>query len=216
MIGNAQTAIDLPARDGRLSAIVSLAKSTAIISDARKRLEPGQAELIAPAIKAWTQALRPLRMVEPTLNGSEARKVKRAFLPNAAKMRPDMSEDKAEVWCGAICAALSDLPVRCLLPAMDSAMHRVFEFPTQLEAFIRERAQSQLTHERGCIDFLKQLHASLYGQQQALELHHDEAPLSDDEVRKLLNSPMGEPLINMGIRLGSIDAATVERLKAEA
>lgn len=205
----------VPARDGRLSDIVSLARRTRDVGEARSQLQPDQAKLILPTIDAWKQQLRPLRMVEPKLNGSETRKVKRAFLPNAAKMRPDMDEAKAEVWCGAVAAALSDLPVRCILHAMDQAMHNVFEFPTQLEAFIREQGQARMDFELSCIAFLRRLHASMFVTQMELPVDRHAHPLNKEEIRQILTGFAGEMLVRLGVKCGSIDPDLLSQVKAE-
>jgi hypothetical protein len=205
----------MTARDGRLSEIALLARQAASVGELRDRLKNDDFKRLADCIREWKRALRPLHQVEPRLDGSEARKVKKAFLPNAAKMRPDMDAAKAEVWCGSICAAVSDFPVSVLAKAMNDAIHKVFEFPTQLEAFIRERAQLYLERDFASIQLLERLHANLYGSQETLRLEAKAPPLDREEIRAMLKGPLSRSLIGIGVSVGSIDPELLAQVKAE-
>lgn len=156
-------------------------------------------------------------MIEARLDGSETRKVKRAFIPNAAKMRPDMSDDKAEVWASSFVAALSDIPVNPLTKALGDAIHRVFAFPTELEAFVRQRAEEEWKLQLSCIEQLKKLDAFVHGYQRNLSLPSpDDTPLSEDELRDIVRTKdpsLRATLLSMGSKW--IDPELLAAVKRE-
>lgn len=186
------------------------------LGKAARALPTGAARFIQPTIDAWVHSLRPLKAVEPALNGSEAGKVKRAFIPNAAKLRPDMDDGKADVWASTVVAALSDLPVRCIVKACDRVIHRVYEFPSQLEADIRKEAEEERGRQNDYIRFLRQLHDYIHGTTKQLPDMRPADPLTEDEVRALVRGGiMSKSLLRMGVSIGSIRQDMLDRILAE-
>lgn len=168
-------------------------------------------------IDAWKRQLRPLKLVEPALGGSEARKVKMAFIPLGVKLQPNMDDSKAETWTRTMVAAFANFPVRCLLVAMNEALHKSFTYPSDLEEFVRERAEASLRYERRLVQRLEDLLKMLRGTQRPLQIEQREDPMTKEEIRKLVlsDTPLKATLIRLGLSCGSIDATLLAQVRLE-
>lgn len=177
-------------------------------SKALAALPQGDAALLGPTIEQYRQRLQPLKSLEPRLDGSLAKSVADAFAPIGAKMRPDMSVEQGGFWATSIVMALSDLPPFIAIAALEEAVHSPWQFPTEMEAGVREIAKRKLEDHQLAIRRLQAmrdeiLRASTPPSPQ-LEAPDTGEPLSREEVAKLLRSPVGKELIRMGLQLGSI------------
>lgn len=172
---------------------------------------------VPETVRKWKETLRPLKAVEPKLDGMESGKVRRAFLPLGAKLQPGMDEGKAQVWTNAMVASLSNLPSRCIVTAMQDALHKTFRFPTDLEDYVRVRAEQNLDFEVLCVGRLRRFMESLTGTQQPLQLEQRNDPMTKDEIRELVTQPHAftATLIRLGLGNGSIDATLLAQVRRE-
>lgn len=174
-------------------------------------------KFVPETIAAWKSAIRPLKLVEARLDGSETRKAKMAFIPLGTKQQPGLADHKAETWVNAVIASLSDKPVRCIQAACTMAMHRTFAFPTDLEQFLRDKAEECLNEEVRYIARLRALMDAISGRQLELAARPAECPMSKEEIRELVRNPsdLNTTLIRMGIGCGSIDATLLAQVREE-
>lgn len=218
MTGTGNSVATLGDKDGQLSQIASLARRTNDVGEAREQIK-GREKLLQPTIDAWMRTLRPLKMCEPQLNGYITRQVKMAFLPLGAKMRPDMADSKAETWASSFVAALSDLPAKCVIKALQRAMHEVFDYPAQLEAYVRKYAADDKDHEWRCIEFLRTLHRAIYGHQQTMQLTARAEPMTKaetrDVIRDISDPTLRKLLEGMGVGCGALDKDILDEVKRE-
>jgi hypothetical protein len=176
-------------------------------------------KFVAETIRAWKSTIRPLKDVEPKLDGSEARKAKMAFIPLGTKQQPTLADHKAETWVAAVIASLANRSVRSIQFACNEAMHRTFAFPSDLEAFLREKADEHLNREVAYIARLRAV-MDLVEQRDRPQLQltqERDAPMTADEIRKLVRNPSGinATLIRMGLSCGSIDATLLAQVRTE-
>jgi hypothetical protein len=220
MTGNALEAAPSESRaDGPSRQIAKLARDPAFsLVKALAALPAGGARYIPETIAQYERALTPLRSSEPAFDGSLAKSVANAFAPIGAKMRPDMSQEQAMVWCAALVKALSDLPPRCVIAAFDEAVHIPFEFASQMEAKVREIAERKRQEHWIALSRLRQMQAEILRAaappQPQLEGPPDE-PMSREELRKLRKTAAGPNLIRMGLSAGFVLQADLDALEAE-
>jgi hypothetical protein len=201
-------------RAGARSRIVSLARGPEWDPD---RFPRDLVRDIPDALRAWKDQLIALKVAEPKLDGSESRKAKMAFLPLGAKLQPGMADDKAEVWTKAMVASLSNLPVRCILTAMRDALHKTFRFPTDLEEYLRSRAEANLEFEVACITRLRRFYEHLTGVQQPLQLEQRNDPMTREEIRQLVTTPtpFSKTLLRLGLASKAINPILLAEVRAE-
>jgi hypothetical protein len=172
----------------------------------------GGAPLLSRTVAEYRSSLRPLAELEPQLNGDGARSIANEFAPIGAKMRPDMSQEQAGFWASALIKAWADLPPSCLKPALQEAVRIPFDFPTHLEARVRQLAEQRLHDHHTAILRLQAMLDAIQraaSPQPALEGQSAE-PMSLDEIRR---TPAH--LRAMGIRLGMIDPQLLAQVEAE-
>ena len=179
----------------------SLAKALAALPE-------GGASLLGPTIEQYRQRLQPLKDAEPKFDGALSKKVADAFAPIGAKMRPDMSVEQGGFWASSIVLALSDLPSFIAVAALEEAVHTPWQFPTDMEAGVREIANRKLEEHQTSIRRLQAMRDEILRASQPpspqLEAPDETEPMSREEIAKLLRSPIGKDLLRMGLRLGSI------------
>lgn len=223
MTGNAM--IEAPGErrgDGEaLRSLARLAKDPGFsVSKALAQLPEGAARSIRPAIDRYLQSLQPLKALEPDGTGAQTNLLLAAFAPIGCAMRPDMTDDRADDWANAILLKLSDLPPFCIKAALDEALHVVWQFPTDLEAGLREKAERALERHRQAIRNLRamldEIHRAANPPAPQLESPEEGEPMSLDELRKVYRSAMGASLISLGLGCGAIRPEDLELVKAEA
>lgn len=179
------------------------------LAKAAAALPPADAARLPQTIERYRQRLAPLKAAEPKFDGPLAKKVADAFAPIGAKMRPDMSPEQASFWASSIVLALSDLPAWIAVAALDEAVHTPWQFPTDMEAGVRDIANGKLEEHRAAIARLEALRAEIERAANPptpqLEAPDDSEPMTRKEIAHLLRSPVAsEELFRMGLRLGSI------------
>jgi hypothetical protein len=183
-------------------------------------LPTGSGHAVRDARDRYAQALRPLEATEPDLKGSLARTVRDAFAPIGAKMRPDMSLEQAGVWTAAMVVAFSDLPNWIVVEAMKEAVHKTFEFPSDMEAEVRRIAEAKFLKHRIALARLEQCLEAMRGALNPAPRLEDrtEEPMVLDEARKLVfDSPadVRRTVLEMGRGCGAIRPEDFEILKSE-
>lgn len=158
--------------------------------------------------EALANTLLPLAKQEPKLDGSETRMIVDRLKLIGAKMRPDWSEDVAKVWIMALIAALSDLPAHILLRTSQDAVHIPFRYPTDVEAKLREIGSEKLEAQRRAIRRLDAMQEELIRARTQVQIEDEQQrhrePISDEEVHKLQEGPIGRELVRMGLAAGYI------------
>lgn len=214
-------------RDGPMRDLVKFCLHTPTaaysVGDALKLLPPrGQLAELDQAIAQYEASLRPLSSTEPKLDGSLTRQVLDAFGPIGAKMRPDMSPSQAAFWATAMATAFSDVAHWVAAQAFGEVVHNHYEFPNEMEKGAREAATRIIAKHRSAIVRLhalkrEVLHATGQGQPRVEDKRQDDGPpMTLDEVRTLWAGPMGQNLVQMGLKAGAIREEDVAILKKEA
>lgn len=180
-------------------------------------LPAGGAVHLREAADRYEAQMRPLKAVDPKLDGAITREVADAFAPIGAKMRPDMSIEQAGFWTSAIVLSLSDLPPFVARSALQEAVHVPYDFPTDMEKGVRAIAQRKLEEHRTAIRrlraMLEAIHRAANPVAQITDEQHTDEPMSLDEIRK---TPVW--VRKLGVGTGAIrpeDLETVEREEAE-
>ena len=175
--------------------------------------DASRASAIAGAEGLYSQRLVSLRSREPGLDGKGAKSIADAFAPIGAKMRPDMSQEQAGFWASSIVLALSDLPAFVVREAMAEAVHIPFQFPTDMEAKVREIAERIFARHKRALLRLRQTMEALRrmaeGEKQ-LPPPPEGEPMSLDELR---STPKW--LRSLGLQSGAIRAEDLAAIEAE-
>lgn len=155
----------------------------------------------------------PLATIEPKLDGSQSRTLRDCLCTIGAKIRPDLSGDQASAWVGALMVAFSDLPPHVATKAAQRALHVPFEFPSQVEAKVRELAQEHMERIdiaiRRCDQLAREIADCLNPKPR---LTRDPPPkpgektIPDDLTHTLQRDPtgMGRSILKLGMKLGYV------------
>jgi hypothetical protein len=155
----------------------------------------------------------PLLTYEPKLDGALTKRLHDHLNTIGAKIRPDLSSEQAQSWVSALIIALSDLPPHVATKATQRALHIPFQYPSEVEAKIRELADEHLARIAMAIRRMDAIKAAIA---EALNPTHkaveDKRPaeerekaLPDSEVHKLQRQGgMGLQVVKMGLTLGYV------------
>jgi hypothetical protein len=153
----------------------------------------------------------PLAQMEPKLDGSLSRTLRDCLCTIGAKIRPDLSADQANQWVGALLVALSDLPHHVAAKAAQRALHVPFQFPSEVEAKVRDLAQEHLDRIeaaiRRCDAVTAAIHEALHPKHKALPEPPPppgERTISDELVHSLQSHAMGREVVRMGLAKGYV------------
>jgi hypothetical protein len=174
------------------------------------------------AIRATREALErerrhPLNAAEPTLNGSLTAKVKAHLHTIGAAVRPDFTSDQATAWVDALTIKLSDLPASVATKATGRALHIAFEFPSEVEAKVRELATEHLERLARAAADLERIERMIAEASNPHRLPprppipEGEKVVPDELVHKLQrgnpdspNDGLGQMVVRLGLTLGHI------------
>jgi hypothetical protein len=178
----------------------------------------GGAQHFPAAIADYEAKLRPLAKAEPALDGPMTRECAQAFAPIGAKMRPDMSQEQAGFWASAIVLAMSDLPAFVVTASLREAVHVPYSFPTDMERGVREIAERKLQEHKTAVHRLRILQEAIRRAasppQPQLPAQAEE-PMSMDELRAMMRSPLARTFVNIGLGTGAIRREDLDAVQAE-
>ena len=168
--------------------------STKVVRDTRDELE---------------RSKTPLVTYEPRLDGSLSATVRAHLNTIGAAMRPDLSGDQAASWVNAMLIKLSDLPPNVAAKATERALHVAFEFPSQVEAKVRELAQEHIDRIdqaiRRMAALIAAIHEALNPRPRLTTTVDDDKPMDDAEVHELQRKGgMCKAILNLGLSRGFI------------
>jgi hypothetical protein len=107
----------------------------------RTDLDPAaNAQDLAAAIAELEQPQLALKKSEPRLDGPMSKALEDALRPIGAAIDPRIADEQAKVWRKALLLKLSNLPGRLAVKATQAAAHEPFEFFSQVEKVIRQKA----------------------------------------------------------------------------
>lgn len=158
------------------------------------------------------QSLVPLGQLEPKLDGSLTKPLHDHLCTIGAKIRPDLSSDQANAWVRALLVAFSDLPAHVAAKAARRALHIPFQFPSEVEAQIRELATEHMDRIRAAIGRARAveraIHDALNPKPQLVDdtpLAKGEKVLPTDEVHKLQRlGGACKAVVDLGVSKGFI------------
>lgn len=158
------------------------------------------------------RSLAPLVQFEPKLNGSLTATLRAHLNTIGAKIRPDLSVEQSQSWVNALLIALSDLPPHVAAKATQRALHIPFQFPSEVEAKIRELADEHLARIATAIRRMDAVLAAINEALNPKPTLADQRPpeerdkaLSDREVHKLQRGGgPGPSIVRLGLTLGYI------------
>jgi hypothetical protein len=128
----------------------------------------------------------------------------------AVKIAPAMSPAQTELWRQVMVDALSDLPAMIALTAAKRAIHRPMKFLNEVEAIVREIADTVATERRLARRRLEGLREHIRRPRPvALPPQEPGAPFSLDEIRKL--SPTFRSL---GVSSGAFTQQQLDEVEA--
>jgi hypothetical protein len=116
---------------------------------------------LARAIGILQRALVPMKELPEPAKTAGANRMKDALRPIGAKLMPNLAEDRCTAWLVALVAALSDLPVRCVTEAAETGLHHVFQFPNEVEAFLRKDAVERRERWQRGVQSLERIRAAI-------------------------------------------------------
>lgn len=155
----------------------------------------------------------PLSSYEPNLDGSLSSVPRKHLNTIGCAMRPDLSPDQAQAWVDAEMIKLSDLAPHVVAKATERALHVAFEFPSQVEAKVRELAQEHMDRINGAIGRARAVERAIHealNPRPALPepepLRPGEKVVDDALVHKLQRDPtgMGQAVVSLGRSKGWI------------
>lgn len=124
----------------------------------------------------------------------------------AVKISPGMSVEQGKPWRDVMVDALSDLPAMVALTAAKRAIHRPMKFLNEVEAIVREIAQTVMLERKVARMRLDELLAEMKrANRPALPPQADGAPFSPDEIRK-----MSAAMRAFGVGVGAISQTDVD------
>jgi hypothetical protein len=147
---------------------------------------------------------------EPKLDGSLSAKVKAHLNTIGAVMRPDLSTEQAQSWVNAMVIKLSDLPPLVAAKATERALHVPFQYPSEVEAKLREFADEHVERIRMAVHRLKVTEQAIYEAMNPKPRIADNwtrktgEPMTTQEVHELQQTQFGPGLISLGLKLGYI------------
>jgi hypothetical protein len=179
---------------------------TEIDFNVTKALERYGGGCLTSTIEEMRRSLRPLKEIEPTLNGSQSGAIANNLRLIGMKVMPTMSTAQCETWLRAILAALSDLPPHIAAKAAGEAIHKPFGYIADAEKHIRELAEQFLETHRRAIQRLRRMLDEITRANNPQPLIEDRAaaPLTDEEVHQIQRGPMAKEFIRIGLKIGSI------------
>lgn len=157
------------------------------------------------------RSLTTLAHYEPKLDGSLASVPRRYLNVIGCAMRPDLSADQAQAWTEAMMFKLSDLPPHVLAKATERAAHVAFEFPSEVEAKVRELAAEHVERIKRAIRLAMSIEAALREAANPTRtalpaeptLQPGERVIDDATVQKLQRgNGLGQAVLQLGIAKG--------------
>lgn len=171
------------------------------------------ASLLPEIVQRYEGELRPLKTVDPRLDSSLTRECVNAFATIGIKLRPDMSTDQCGHWAVALIRGWSDLPHLCIRQALAEAVHRPFQFPSEVDAGVRELAEARHQRHLTALHRLKtmiaEIHRAAHPPQPQLTDETDR-PMDLDEIRRCPKN-----LRRMGVKVGAISPEDLAIVEAE-
>ncbi len=124
----------------------------------------------------------------------------------AVKIAPGMSVEQGKPWRDVMVDALSDLPGMVALTAAKRAIHRPMKFLNEVEAIVREIAQTVMLERKVARMRLDELLAEMKpANRPALPPQAEGAPFSADEIRK-----MSPAMRTFGVSVGALTQDQVD------
>lgn len=112
---------------------------------------------VMKAIEGFETALRPAKEVPLEERKAESRKLANIIGAMGLRVRPDFSEEQAQIWSAEVVDALSNLPLRCSIAGAKDAKHEPIRFPGEVHPAIARLTQPHITAYRNALRNLKRL-----------------------------------------------------------
>jgi hypothetical protein len=153
-----------------------------------------------------------LSQMEPKLDGSLTAIVKSHLSTIGCAVRPDFTPQQATDWINALTIKLADLPPSVAAKATGRALHIPFQFPSDVEAKVRELADEHMDRLATAIARLKAVEKAITDainpdrpKQIESPVKPGEKVLSDREVHELQRGgDMTKMVLRLGMTLGYI------------
>lgn len=173
------------------------------------------------AATLYAESLTPICDVDPRLTGPAARKARDWLKPIGMKISPTMSLEQCSDWLNAEMLALSDFPARVIMQAARNAIRIPMQFLNQVDGHVRAEAEKIMVRHRRALFRLERLcEAIAKAGEPALQAPEgyeggNVPPMSIEELKASIGSPVGAAIIRMGLSAGYIDPADYEAALAQ-
>lgn len=167
-------------------------------------------EAVSTALDGYRKAMIPMHKMTKGERIEDQRSLAKLIRSIGLRIRPDFTEDQAQMWIAAMVEALEDQPARIAILATKDAQRHPMQFPGEVLKVILEKAEPhRLTYQRAIRNLEKLLKEI---DQPMLEASTNaktaSAQISDDELQE-----MSQPLRQLGIRAGFLVEESDSRIR---
>lgn len=151
---------------------------------------------VVEAIEGFERALRPAKEIPLDQRQEETRKLANIIGSIGLRVRPDFSQEQAQLWSAEVVDALSNLPLRAAIAGARDAKHEPIRFPGEVHPAIARLTEPHISAYRNALSNLRRLLREIDDPTHPVKRKHI-PDISDDDLQNL-----PAPLRAMGIGAG--------------